>query len=691
MTGSQATKNRFGGETILECDASTGEHVFLGEWITDGGFAELAPRNVFHRQLEKISLSADPNLNSHILFRGKFTLEALPRVAKIYITADDYYKLYINGRFVTQGPAPGYHTSYNYNTVDLSEYLAEGENTVAVHTYYQGLINRVWQSGDFRHGLLFDFVCDGVTVLKSDESILTRRHSGYTEAGRSGYDTQIMERYDSRAEEVGFERPDFDDSGWETASVRRYCDYRLKAQDVPMLTFERIEPASVERRGNILFADFGSSYVGLPVIRAKGRSGQVVYLRMGAELNGDGSVRYELRCNCDYREEWVLSGGEDLLSQFDYKAFRYLEIEGDAEILELYLSARHYPATLRARLDPTLAADPEAVRIWELCTRSLIWGVQETIQDCTDREKGFYLGDGCYTAFAHMLITGDDRMTRKLIDDAFASSFITEGLVTCMSCSFMQEIAEYPLILPDLLLWHYRFTGDGDYLRSNITKMRRVLDFYRDSYEKDGLLCDLDRWCVVEWPKNFRDGYAVDVTEGQICTEAHISINAYYWHAVDTVNRLSELAGLPDYRDAEPLRQAIIDKFYDTGTHLFVDGEEHRHISLAGNAFPYAFGLLPDSEFEDGFMRLFRSKGPSSTSFFITFPLLFRFAKDGRFGEVYSYILDSGTWKRMLREGATVTFEGWGKDVKWNTSLFHLTMSAAAIFMTDGDIGRLLK
>jgi len=39
----------------------------------------------------------------------------------------------------------------------------------------------------------------------------------------------------------------------------------------------------------------------------------------------------------------------------------------------------------------------------------------------------------------------------------------------------------------------------------------------------------------------------------------------------------------------------------------------------------------------------------------------------------------------MLREDATTTFEGWGKDTKWNTSLFHLTMSYAALFLADTD------
>ena len=44
-------------------------------------------------------------------------------------------------------------------------------------------------------------------------------------------------------------------------------------------------------------------------------------------------------------------------------------------------------------------------------------------------------------------------MVRKLIDDAFSSSFITETLVTCMDCSFMQEIAEYPLIMVALVIF----------------------------------------------------------------------------------------------------------------------------------------------------------------------------------------------------------------------------------------------
>lgn len=667
---------------------------FAGKWITDRAFALLEPRNVFHRQLEWVDLSAAGNENSHILFRKRFRLEKGAECAKLYITADDCYKLYLNGVFVAQGPAPAYHNCYNYNEIDVTAYLRPGENTLAVHTYYQGLINRVWQSGDFRHGLLLDLLCDGETVICSDESFLAHRHTAYSALGESGYRTQFMERYDSRAGECGFYKTDFDDKGWEKASLRSFVDYTLVPQRSKMLVFEEIKPQSVRIAGNRIFVDFGKGYVGTVSARAKGKNGEKITLRMGQELNEDGSVRYDLRCNCHYIEEWILSGGEDRLEQFDYKAFRYLEIESEdgAEIRDICLVARHYPFELKAKIHPQYAGNEIAENIWELCVHTQKYGVQETIQDCPDREKGFYLGDGCYDVFANCILTGDDSMVRKLIDDAFASSFICEGLMTCMSCSFMQEIAEFPLIMPDLMLWHYRAAGDREYLRENIKKMEKVLDFYRANYEHDGILRDLDRWCVVEWPKNYQDDYAVDITEGKVCREAHIAINAYYYRAVSVLNKLCGIAGLESYREDEKyLYDAIIETFYDSRAHMFADGEEHRHISLIGNAFPFAFDIAPDADFEENFRKLYREKGEDSTSFFTTFPLLMKFARMGDHEQVRKIILHEGTWRRMLREDATATFEGWGKDCKWNTSLFHLTMSSAALFMADIDLKGILE
>ena len=217
-------------------------HIFHGKWITDSEFFGLKPRNVFHRQLDKADLPCDEHRNRHILFRKKFKYCNMGSIAKIYISADDYYKLYINGTFAAQGPAPSYHFQQNYNIIDISKYLRDGENTIAIHTLYQGLINRVWQSGDNRHGLILDLISDNRIIISSDETFKTHRHSAYTEAGIIGYNTQFAENYDSNAAEVDFYKTDFDDSDWEYAKIHKFADYRLKEQKSHMLEFENIKP-----------------------------------------------------------------------------------------------------------------------------------------------------------------------------------------------------------------------------------------------------------------------------------------------------------------------------------------------------------------------------------------------------------------------------------------------------------------
>ena len=43
----------------------------------------------------------------------------------------------------------------------------------------------------------------------------------------------------------------------------------------------------------------------------------------------------------------------------------------------------------------------------------------------------------------------------------------------------------------------------------------------------------------------------------------------------------------------------------------------------------------------------------------------------------------------VVREGAEVTFEAWGKDLKWNTSLFHLCYTYPVLFLCDWGMEKL--
>ena len=518
-----------------------------------------------------------------------------------------------------------------------------------------------------------------------DESFLYDYHSGFSQIGKFGYETQFAQKYKSGNKHERFFEADYNDSDWKNAKLKKYVDYVLFEQPSKMLVFEEIVPELVWDENGVT-ADFGAMYVGYLLADAKGKNGDVIELLFSQELNEDGSVRHNIRANCDYREEWQLSGENDTLNEFDYKAYRYarLNIPEGCKVENIRFIARHYPFELKAEPD---VCDEKLLQVWELCIRSLKYGSQEVIQDCMEREKGNYLGDGCYTALAHAIITKDTALFKKLFDDSLRSSFINKGLMTCAACSFMQEIAEFPLMMYYAMYSYYRLTGDKEYLVMHYNQLCEILDFYKDEYmNEDCLLSNLDKWCVVEWPNEYRDGYDADLTEGQITTDVHNVINAHYIGAIKYLNKISDILGYDRYCDEKPFLDAFTKAFYNEDKKLFKDNVRSEHISLMSNVFPLMYDLCPDKECEERIVELIKEKGFTSVMLFGAFPVLAGLKRIGKTELMYEFIKDENAWLRMIREGATVTFEGWGKDAKWNTSLFHLTLSYAVVFLTDWEV-----
>ena len=659
------------------------DYLFCGKWICPRAYCGIKPKNVFHRQLTPIDIKGEIPQNLHILYRKSFSYSGGKAV--IRISADDYYKLYINGKFIASGPAASFNFGCYYNEIDITDSVRLGENTIAVHTYYQGLINRVWVSGDDRLGLIFDITEDGKTVAKSDETVKCKIHNGFTAIGKVGYETQFMERQDSRSGDFGFENAGFSDIGWEYAKIQKYADYKMVKQPIKQLEFETITPKKTAETETSVTVDFGSIYAGYLEADALGKSGDKITLLYAQELDEKGDLRYNLRANCDYEEEWILSGNSDKREEFDYKSFRYAKLifPKGTKIENISLTIRHYPFKLKKKC---IYDDEQLKRIWDLCVNTLKYGVQDGIFDCLEREKGQYLGDGSFTATAFAVLTGDMSIMERLIDEAFNTAFINDGLMTCSPCSFMQEIAEYSLMLPQLMASHYAVARDKEFIGKRYDKLTKMLDFFRDNYEKeDGLLYDLDKWCVVDWPQNARDGYDFDLSEGKIAKGTHNAINAYYIGAINITNRLAEIVGKDIYRDTKPLKNAYLKTFFDDSKKLFKDAPDSKHNSLASNALALRFDLCPDKETEENIVKMILEKDAESSAFFITFASLLALLRLGKREEVIKMLKNEGRWQRMINEGATVTFEAWGKDVKWNTSLFHLCYSFAVLFMTDWD------
>lgn len=135
----------------------------------------------------------------------------------------------------------------------------------------------------------------------------------------------------------------------------------------------------------------------------------------------------------------------------------------------------------------------------------------------------------------------------------------------------------------------------------------------------------------------------------------------------------------------KPLADAFCAVFWDADRHLFVDRVGSRHVSLPGNVYAAFARLAPadDAAASAAFRRLVKEKGYSSISLFQFFPLFCWLRDAGDEALLHELLVSPDAWLRNLREGATRTFEGWGRDTKWNTSLYHLTIASVAVFLTD--------
>jgi hypothetical protein len=58
--------------------------------------------------------------------------------ASIKITADSFCRLYINGKWVNDGPCRSWPEHYQYDEIDVAPYIISGSNEIKVVARYYG-------------------------------------------------------------------------------------------------------------------------------------------------------------------------------------------------------------------------------------------------------------------------------------------------------------------------------------------------------------------------------------------------------------------------------------------------------------------------------------------------------------------------------------------------------------------------
>lgn len=589
-----------------------------------------------------------PNLYAR--FKKTFDLENTKNII-INISADDYYKLYVNDVFVGQGPAPSYHFEYAYNSYDISKYLVAGKNKIEAVVYYQGLVNRVWVSGDNKFGLVADVFCDNEFLFGTDKSWQYQIINNFVTKNTVGYDTDYLENRDFRITDSEAKNVIFGDN-----------KYTFEKKPTPSLT---VYSKKIKAKNNIY--DFGEEYVGNLKITANGNG--TLLIRYAEELE-NGKPKFNLRCNCDYQEKIKLNNRQITFETYNYKAFRYVEIIcNNAEIIDVELLIQHYPFSKTAK--NIITDNNDLKKVFELCKNTIKYGVQESFIDCPTREKGQYLGDTFVSGFAHFYLTDDCTPLKRAIK-SFANSIKYSGKILAVSnCAYQQEIADYSLLFPIIVLKYYNITKDSDFLFDMYSACDFILKYFSKFENKYCLLENVEeQWNLVDWPENLRDNYEF--------FDIHNVLNAYYYASVKAFEEIKKILNISFKEKSSIIKENYNKLFYKNG--LYVDNPNSIHASIHSNMLPLAFGITSDKKIANYLINKGMNCGTYMSYFYLK-----ALCNAGKKDQALAFITSNSvhSWKNMINQGATRCFEAWGKEQKWNTSLFHPWSTAPILILHE--------
>jgi len=643
-------------------------------WVRGPIFKGVIPLAVFASQ--KTKAKGTELRNIHTYFRKEIDLPETPVEAVLYVTGDDYYKLYVNGQFFVQGPEPGYPFAHPYYMLDISKSLEKGKNCLAAHAYYHGVTTRAFNSGDNRSGFMLLLKLtfpDGSTKnITTDNTWKCFHEKAFSSSHMFGYATQFNENIDMRLIPIGWREIGFDDSSWQMPLVERQ-DHQFVQQITPPLEHWRADPVVTKEKGKgNYFFDFGGEITGHTRIRIKGKRGDTITVWHGEELVGNETVRHKMRCFCNYEDKITLSGRDDLIEFYDYRAFRYIEILDAPSKPEAWVDVRHH--RFDADASHFHSSDEMLNKIWEMCKRGVQMGCQGIVVDCPSREKGQYGGDTYMTILSQLILTADPTLPKKAIKDFQLSQHFDDGMLAVAPGGFRQELAEWSLVWPALLRYYYQMTGDTDFVCEmiDIGALDKLLGYFAKLEAESGLLSGVDKkkWVLIDWPGNLRGGYDYEKTKNS----ENAVVNAFYYRALRDAAALMRVAGQDGKTydtKADRLQEAFGKRLLDPKTRLFRDGANSQNQSLHASAFPLDFGLV-SKENEPNVIEMIRRKRMDCGLYAATYVVEGCY-KAGQGELAYDLMTskDKHSWAEMIRSNATTPMEAWAPELKNNTSFCH--------------------
>ena len=565
--------------------------------------------------------------------------------AIINLSCDTDYTLYINGKYVSSGQYGDFEHYKIYDTVNITPFLNEGDNTVKILLYYCGVDTQRYRKA--QGGLIYEVVADGRIACVSSESTLSRLSPAY-KSGKMRYVSRQLGftfSYDaSREQEEGF---------FPSVCVDKRVNFLprpIRKQEV----LDRVEIKEIKREPWGYLIDLGCETVGFATLDIVSRGKNDIIVAYGESLD-NGRVRAKIH-DRSFFFEYKAKEGHNIFTDYMLRlSCRYMEIitSGDVEINYAGILPQSYEVVER---ESVIASSLDR-EIYGICVNTLRLCMMEHYVDTPWREQCLYAFDSrnqmlCgYYAFkdgnrdyarSNLVLLSEDKR-----DDGLLS--------ICAPCGTSLAIPSFSLYYVIAMKEYALYTGDITLAREYFHKIEGVLDEFIEQAE-DGLVKKFEgeeKWNFYDWSQ-----YLEGELYGEEKSVPDLVINCLFVLALDSYEQICKIGEIPfKYGNAVKKIRELIRKEFLCENGFFTLHRGKEQYTVLGNALAVLCHAANKNEAVkicDGIVK--GELTPSSLSMNIwKYDAMMMTDKEGYRDFIVSEIRNN--YKKMLDAGSTTVWE----------------------------------
>ncbi len=508
-----------------------------------------------------IAFSKGSHTYSVTHFRKIIDLQSKPGSFIIHISADPRYRLFVNGKSCCSGPAKGDTSHWQFETIDIAQYVTTGKNILAAVVWNDGE-NASWSQITYQTGFLIQGNSENEAIANTNKSWKVIENYSYSPVATISHITGSGEQIFGEKFPWGWEKLKYDDSNWPSATetekpvlneeiIMAYLskpgtikkDYvpsqqagslrKLIPRTIPLpieqeQVFKNVRKAEgIEKNENFItgngdliiptwrkvkiLVDQGALTTAYPQLLLSGGRGARITLTYAEALfdkNGEKGNRNDINEKkiAGNEDVFLPDGGENrLFTTHWFRAFRYIElnIENHQQELKIHNFKSVYTAYPFQEKALFKSNDESIKKIWDVGWRTARLCAYDTYMDCPYYEQLQYIGDTRIQALISLYVTGDDKLMRNAIIQ-FRQSMIKEGLTQSRYPSNMKQvIAPFSLFWVHMIHDYWMIRQDNEFVKQFLPDVKKVLEWHKKYINEKGMLGKMPFWNFVDWTEQW--------------------------------------------------------------------------------------------------------------------------------------------------------------------------------------------